>query len=414
MRSVKVTATRQTEWLFEAVTLHPVVRSKTGEYETYTGYLLVRDGVIQAMGAGSCPEQYIGPETRRVSMPGAHLSPGWIDGHCHIGLDNEGLRWEGMDYNEMAGPLTPGVRAIDSIYPLDPAFEQARMAGVTSVMTGPGSANVVGGQFALIRTQGKRVDSMCIQQRAALKCAFGENPKSVYGQNKKSPFTRMGSAYHFRELFVRGQRYAQKRREEGENFERDLDLEPVADALERIIPVKIHAHRADDILTAVRLCEEFGLRYTLDHCTEGYRIVEELVEAYHSERAQLEGIFLGPLFGSRTKPELQHSSSGRNVATLIQAGLPVALITDHPVVMIDLLGVSAALTCRYGVKPEEALACITANPARILGETQRGFLAPQTVADLALFSGHPLAFDSRCLLTLVGGQAVYCAPELEQ
>lgn len=408
--------------LIQNACVHTMDRQPDGSFLTYEkGYVLLDGKKIVAVGEGA----YLGElakDARIVDARGGHVAPGFVDGHCHLGLDNEGLRWEGMDYNEIGNAVTPGVRAIDSIFPQDKAFFQAARAGVTTAMTGPGSANVVGGQFALVSTHGRTINEVLIKSPVALKCAFGENPKGVYGQNKMQPHTRMGSAYLFRELFYRGQEYLAKRRLEEaseavssiekSDFHFDLNLEPVADALARKLPLKIHAHRADDILTAVRLCEEFGVRYTLDHCTEGHLIVDALKEAYASDKATLEGIFLGPLFGSQTKPELGRSDSSELVPRLMEVGLPVAIITDHPVIKLDLLPVYAALTCRYGVTPDQALAAITESPARILGEAdKRGRLVAGLEADVALFSGHPLAFDSNCLLTVSRGEIAWEHPD---
>lgn len=400
--------------LIDQVTLHPQVRDKNGSLPVYEGYLVFDETGILAMGGGNCPAEWTQRVTRTIKGRGYHLTPGLIDGHCHIGLDNMGLRWEGQDYNERGNPTTPGVRAIDGIFHDDLAFKIATAAGVTTTMTGPGSANVVGGQFALIHTAGNSVEEMTIQAPAALKCAFGENPKGCYGQHDKQPYTRMGSAYQFRKIFYEGKEYATHRNAGDDQYHFNLDLEPIADALEGKLVLKIHAHRADDILTAIRLCEEFGLRYTLDHCTEGYLVVDQLRRAAASTKAKLEGIFLGPLFTSQSKPELNRSHSERNVKTLLEAGLPVALMTDHPVVMIDQLAVTAARCARQGISPETLLYTLTAAPAQILGQTQRGSLAEGYAADLALFSGAPLAYDSRCLLTVIDGQVVWEAPEVSE
>lgn len=398
--------------LIEEVVLHTMQADAKGCIPR--GYLMVEEGKITALGEGKAPSQLREKAKEVIYQPGAELSPGLIDGHCHLGLHNEGLRWEGMDYNEFARPITAGLRAIDSIYFHDPSFAQAAKAGVTTAFTGPGSGNVVGGEFAYIYTQGNSVEEQLIPDCRALKCAFGENPKGCYGQSGKAPYTRMGTAYLFREYFYRVKDYGEKRRLEGEKRASfDLDLEVGLEALEGKIPLKIHAHRADDILTAIRLCEEFGVRYTLDHCSEGMYVADELVAAYHSNKAKLEGIFLGPLFHSRSKPELARTNSGENVRCLMEKGLPVALVTDHPVVMLYLLSVSAALCCRAGISKEQALAAITRVPAEIMGQgAYRGTLEVGKQADLALFSGHPLAFDSRCLLTLCGGVKAYQAEEL--
>lgn len=400
-------------FVIKNVRLHTMVRGADGHYQVIEqGYIVVEDKLIKEVGEGVCPENWTKQAEQIFDGVGCQLSPGFFDAHCHLGLDNEGLRWEGMDYNEMSSPTTPAVRAIDSIFAQDNAFAKAARAGVTTAFTGPGSANIVCGQFALISTFGGTIDRILIDETTALKCALGENPKGVYGQNKKMPYTRMGCAYVFREIFYRGQEYLAKRQAKDQtDFKFDFDLEPVADALERKIPLKIHAHRADDILTAVRLCEEFGVRYTLDHCTEGFFVIDALKEAYTSAKAQLEGVIVGPLFSTPSKPELARADSGRLVTTMFNSGIPTAIMTDHPVISLSLLPVYAAMTCRYGMAVEDALAAITAVPAQLTSQTgKRGRLEAGLEADIALFSGHPLAFDSRCLLTVSRGRIAWQDP----
>ena len=234
------------------------------------GCLLLENGKTAAVGQTvDAPE---GVET--LDAQGRLLTPGCVEAHCHIGLDNEGMRWEGMDYNEIVEPLTPQLRAIDSINPQDEAFGLALRGGVTTACTGPGSANVVGGTFAIVKLAGKRVDRMILRAPAAMKCAFGENPKGCYGHDKRqSPMTRMAVAALLRELLLRTLRYRDDK-EAGKNPAFDMKLEAMLPVVNGEIPLKCHAHRADDILTAVRIAREFGLKLTLDHCTDGELIAE--------------------------------------------------------------------------------------------------------------------------------------------
>ena len=236
------------------------------------GCLLLENGKIAAVGQTvDAPE---GVET--LDAQGRLLTPGCVEAHCHIGLDNEGMRWEGMDYNEIVEPLTPQLRAIDSINPQDEAFGLALRGGVTTACTGPGSANVVGGTFAIVKLAGKRVDRMILRAPAAMKCAFGENPKGCYGHDKRqSPMTRMAVAALLRELLLRTLRYRDDKAA-GKNPAFDMKLEAMLPVVNGEIPLKCHAHRADDILTAVRIAREFGLKLTLDHCTDGELIADEL------------------------------------------------------------------------------------------------------------------------------------------
>ena len=236
------------------------------------GCLLVEDGKIAAV----APEIDAPADAKVIDAQGRLLTPGCVEAHCHIGLDNQSMRWEGMDYNEIVDPLTPQLRAIDSINPQDEAFPNAIRGGVTTACTGPGSANVVGGTFAILKLAGKHVDKMVLRSPAAMKCAFGENPKGCYGQGKKqSPMTRMAVAGLLRELLMRTIRYRDDKAA-GKNPPLDVKLEAMLPVVNREIPIKCHAHRADDILTAVRIAREFDLKLTLDHCTDGEIIADEL------------------------------------------------------------------------------------------------------------------------------------------
>ena len=265
--------------------------------ELPNGCLLAEDGRITAV----APHIDAPEGCTVIDADGRLLTPGCVEAHCHIGLDNECLRWEGMDYNEIVDPLTPQLRAIDSINPQDGAFPNALRGGVTTACTGPGSANVVGGTFTVLKLAGKRVDNMLLKEPAAMKCAFGENPKGCYGQGlKKSPMTRMAVAALLRELLFKTRRYRDDKLA-GKNPAFDMKLEAMLPVINGEIPLKCHAHRADDILTAVRIAKEFGVKATLDHCTDGELISDELAK---------EGlpVFVGPTLGSKSKAELRHKS----------------------------------------------------------------------------------------------------------
>jgi imidazolonepropionase-like amidohydrolase len=392
------------------------------------GYLVFAGDRITDVGAGMPAIDQLTACDQVLDAAGATLMPGLIDAHCHIGLFNDGLGREGEDGNEANDPLTPHLLAFDGVFSEDRCFAEALAAGVTTVLTGPGSANVLAGQFALLHTAGRRVEEMAVTPRAALKAALGENPKAVHGVRDRSPMTRMGTAALFREACLRARQYREKQqraqaaRAQGHDEPAlpDLDLraEALLPALSGALPVKFHVHRADDILTAVRLANEFGLRYTLDHCTEGYRIADLLAAEYSRGQmagqgegrpgaGRLEGVIVGPILSDRSKPELSRSDV-RNAAILAQAGLPVAIMTDHPVVPIQYLAVSAAVAAQAGLPEDLALAAITSTAARLCGiGATRGQLAPGYAADLVLLSGHPFDFRSRIRSVWISGQTVF-------
>lgn len=365
-----------------------------------SGTVLVSAGKIQAVGAdlevpAGCPV---------IDAQGATLIPGMIDAHCHVGLWEEGLKFEGEDGNEMTDPITPHMRALDGINPLDLGFEDARSAGVTTVFVLPGSANVIGGQPVCLKTAGVAIDQMAIRQPAGLKVAFGENPKRVYHSKNKMPMTRMGIAALMRQTFVEAQTYArkvEKAREAGEEGpDRDLRMEAIALSLSRRVPMRAHAHRTDDILTAIRIAEEFNLDLVIEHCTEGHKIAPLLAEK--GVRA-----VVGPSMSCRSKVELRERNY-ETAAVLDQAGVLVAIMTDHPVVPIHHLPLCAALAAKAGMGREAALAGITLNAARICGVDHRiGSLEPGKDADMVLLTGHPFDLDTEVLMTWIDGQVVF-------
>ena len=362
------------------------------------GYVLIGDdGKIVAVGADlAAPE---GAEV--IDAQGRLVTPGCVDAHCHIGLDNQAMGWEGRDYNEIVDPLTPQMRAIDSINPQDEAFALALQGGVTSACTGPGSANVVGGTFVAIKLAGKRVDKMIIKDPIAMKCAFGENPKRCYGQGmKKSPTTRMATAALLRELLFKTKRYVQDKAD-GKNPGFDMKLESMAPVFEQGLPLKCHAHRADDILTSIRIAKEFGLKITLDHCTDGSLIADELA-------AEGFAAFVGPTFGSKSKIELKNKSF-ETPKDLVAAGVPISIITDSPVIPEQYLAMCAGLAVNAGLDEQEAWKAITINPARQTGIGDRvGSLEPGKDGDVVIWTADPITtLGAEAYVTIVDGKVVY-------
>ena len=361
--------------------------------------LIDENGKIVAVGADLTV-----PEGAQVIDAGGRLvTPGCVEAHCHIGLDNEAVGWEGHDYNDAADPITPQMRAIDAIYPQDEAFENAIRAGVTSACTGPGSANVVGGTFAAIKLVGNRVDNMIIKHPLAMKCAFGENPKRVYGQgSKKSPMTRMGTAALLRELLFKTQRYLADK-EAGKNPGFDMKLEAMIPVIKGELPLKAHAHRADDILTSIRIAKEFGVKLTLDHCTDGAVIADELAkEGYPA--------FIGPSLGNKSKIELANKSFD-TPAALYKAGVSISIITDAPVIPLQHLPMCAGLAANAGLPEEEAWRAITINPAKATGIADRvGSLEVGKDGDVVIWTADPITtIGAEAHVTVVDGKIVYAA-----
>lgn len=339
-----------------------------------------------------------------VDACGATLYPGFIDAHTHLGMCEDGLHVEGDDLNEITDPATPHLRAIDAVNPLDRAFEEALEAGITSVATGPGSANPIGGQFIAMKTAGKRIDDMIIKSPLAMKMAFGENPKICYGNKNQMPETRMATAAVIRDNLKKAQKYleamekAANPTEDDEYDEPDFDIkcEALLPLLKGEMEAHIHAHRADDIFTAVRIAKEFNIKYTIVHCTEGYLIADELKK---------DGVkaIVGPIICDRSKPELKNLSI-KNAAELYDAGVPFALTTDHPVAPVQYLPYAAALAVKAGLGEYEAIAAMTKNPAAILGLSDRiGSLAPGKDADFVIFDGSPLDILSDVRMVAVDG-----------
>lgn len=345
-------------------------------------------------------------EDKVYSLSGYFITPGLIDAHCHIGMYEDATGIEGEDGNEMTDPVTPQMRAVDGIYPTDRTFREALEAGVTTAVTGPGSANVIGGQFAAVKTSGQTVDEMLLRAPVAMKIAFGENPKRVYHEQKRSPMTRMATAAILRDTLFKAREYGAKKAEAiavndpGKSPAFDIRWESLLSVLDGTIPLKAHAHRADDIMTAIRIAEEFHLRLTLDHCTEGHLIAALLAEKGYPA-------IVGPSFGDRCKVELRNLTF-ETPRILVEAGMTVALMTDAPVIPLKHLLLCAQFAVKHGLNGEEALRAITWNPARIIGIQDRvGALDPGLDADCVVFDRHPLDFNAEVVAVIVNGQFVY-------
>ena len=366
------------------------------------GYVAISGSkILQAGPMEERPQEW---EGERLDAQGGHVCPGFIDVHCHLGMFGDSLGFESDDGNEETDPCTPHLRAIDAVNPLDRCFSEARAAGVTTVLTGPGSANPISGQFAALKTDGRWVDAMILKAPAAMKLALGENPKQVYHDRDESPVTRMATAAIIRESLRKAVEYGEKldkaaQDEDADPPDYDAKLEALLPVVRGDLPVHIHAHRADDIATGIRIASEFGLRCVIVHGTEGHLIPELLVRTGVP-------VIAGPALGDRSKPELANMSL-EAPALLQRAGVPVAICTDHPEVPIQYLPLCAALAVKGGMDPEEALAAITVNAARIAGlDETLGSLSPGREADIVIASRHPLELLGRVEAVLIGGRRI--------
>lgn len=377
--------------------IHGKIKTMTGtDYDD--GFVQIENGKIKALGnMQDCPHEKRG--TKVIDAKGNLVMPGIIEAHCHMGITEEKKGMEGDDCNENVNPITPYLRAIDAINPMDAAFDDALRAGITSAMIGPGSSNVVGGQFAFVKTHGRCIDQMIVKAPAAMKVAFGENPKVNFSGQNTSPATRMAIASMLREELFKAKEY-QRKRQEDEEQEVDFQYECWLPVLEGKIPLKAHAHRADDILTAIRIAKEFGLSMTIDHCSEGHLIAEEIKESGFPA-------IVGPDMASRNKIEVQNMAF-KTVGILNKAGIPTAITTDHPVSMIQFLPICAGLAVKSGLPEEEGLRSITIHAARICGVEERvGSLEVGKDGDIVIFDGNPMEVFTRVLCTIIEGKIVY-------
>ncbi|MFC4800443.1 amidohydrolase [Neobacillus sp. GCM10023253] len=326
-----------------------------------------------------------------IDCEGHCLFPGFIDVHTHLGLYDEGTGWAGNDANETHEPMTPHIRAIDGVHPLDPAFTDAVKSGITTVHIMPGSANVIGGTTAIIKTTGKNIKKMIVEETAGLKIALGENPKRIHSHGNSNSITRMGIMGMLREAF-----YQAINTENPDDFR----IKPLVMALKREIPVRIHAHRADDIITALRLAEEFNLDLRIEHCTEGHLIANEL------SGLGLQ-VSVGPTLTRRSKIELKNKT-WKTYQDLTKHGIDVSITTDHPYVPIQYLNICASLAIREGLPEQKALEGITILPAKNLKIDHRvGSIEAGKEADLVLWSQHPFHYLAKPLWTIIGGEFIY-------
>ena len=366
------------------------------------GFVLLEGDKIAAVGPmEALPAGYSGEV---LDAEGGHILPGFIDAHCHLGLFGDALGFEADDGNESTDPCTPQLRAVDGVNPLDRGFREAREGGVTTVLTGPGSANPIAGQFAALKTDGRWVDEMVLKAPIAMKFALGENPKSVYNDRKETPVTRMATAAIIRENLAKAQEYQDKQSKAEEDPDEDVPdydakLEALAPVATGALPAHFHAHRADDIATAVRISGEFGLKLVVVHGTEGYLVPELLAQANVP-------VITGPCLTDRSKPELVGQSLS-NPARLRAAGVKVAICTDHPETPIQYLPLCAAMAVRGGMEPEDALAAITRDAAEIAGISKRvGTLTPGKDADVVVTSGHPFDWNGEIRAVFLSGKRV--------
>ncbi|AXH95809.1 amidohydrolase [Ornithinimicrobium avium] len=366
------------------------------------GAVLLRDGRVEAVGGRA--DVAVPEDAEVVDCTGGWLLPGLVDAHVHLGVWEEGEGWAGQDTNEMTDPVMAAARAIDAINPREQGFDDALMGGITTVNVNPGSGNPIGGQAVALKTYGRYVDEMVLRNPSGVKSALGENPKRVYGEQNKTPATRLGVALVLRKAFAAARSYRARVEAADAPVDTDLVGDILVRVLEREIPWRQHCHRADDIATALRLADEFGYRLVLDHGTESYLLADLLAEKGVP-------VLYGPLIVSRSKVEVRERSL-RAPGILDRAGVEVSIITDHPVVPIEYLITQAALAVREGMDRDAALRAVTINPARVLGVDDRvGSITPGKDADVVLWSGDPLALSSRVLRTYLDGVEVYAFDE---
>ncbi|MEF9952119.1 MAG: amidohydrolase [Clostridium sp.] len=362
------------------------------------GDILIKNGKIADIGESIVMNNI----DHVIDARGYTITPGLIDCHCHVGIFEDSIGGAGNDGNETTDPLTPQLRALDAINPMDRGFRDAREGGVTAVCTGPGSANILAGSFTTMKTYGHRVDNMALKKVAAIKASFGENPKTNYGSSGNAPKTRMAIASMLREILTEAKLYYEKKLATRHSYDAsfDMKLESLIPLIKGEIPLKIHVHRADDIFTAIRIVREFNLKATIDHCTDGHLISEDLREEGFD-------VIVGPALTDRSKDEVKNLTFATAKA-LNDVGLTVGVITDHPEVPINRLNVCAALCVKEGVSNEDALKMITINPAKILGIDKRvGSIEIGKDADIVIFDGDPLDSRTNVKYTIIDGNIVY-------
>jgi imidazolonepropionase-like amidohydrolase len=366
------------------------------------GFIEIENGKISNIGV-KIPD--ILSDEQVIDGNGGYLLPGFIDAHCHVGVWEDSLGFEGDDGNEDTDPSTPHLRIIDGVNPLDRCFRDAMQAGITGLMLSPGSANPIAGQMVFVKTEGRCIDDMILLKNAGMKFALGENPKSAYRERNLTPATRMAIAGVIREQLSKAKRYsdgikAAKADEDCDEIEFDMKCEGLMPVVEGKIPVHFHAHRLDDIFTAIRICKEFSLDYVLVHATEGHLIAKEL------RKTGVKAI-AGPALCDRSKPELKEMSF-ETPGILSKEGILTAITTDHPATPIQYLSVCAALAVKEGMDEQEALKAITINAAKICKVDHRiGSIEIGKDGDLVLFDRHPFDIMAKTKLVLINGKVVF-------
>lgn len=371
------------------------------------GYILIDNGKITAIGQDTKEiESMLSKDVRKIDVQNGYVLPGLIDAHSHIGMWEDSVGFEGDDGNESTDPIMPHLRAIDAIYHADRAFVEAYENGVTTVVTGPGSANVIGGQFVAIKTYGRYVDEMVLKEPVAMKVAFGENPKTIYNEKHQAPTTRMATAALLRESLYEAKEYKERMKsfrnnpDEYEKPDFDFKKDALMQVLNKEIPLKAHVHRADDIMTAIRIAKEFDVNITLDHCTEGHLIKDVLAET------GLPAI-VGPLLTDRSKIELKNQNL-KTPGILSKLGMKVAIMTDHPCVPEQYLCLCAAIAAREGMDEKEAMKAITINAAEIIGIDDRvGSIEIGKDADIVIYDGNPFELKTQVQKTIINGNVIY-------
>lgn len=383
--------------LIKNITVHTM--DEKDSKEGFLGSILVDDGKIKEIFKGNYEKDFSGEVIDGTNF---EIYPGFIDCHSHLGLDGSGIGYEGEDYNELNKFLTPELRGIDGLNPMDPSLRKAYEGGVTTVGTGPGSANIIGGTFVAIKTFGKRIDDMVVKDPVAMKCAFGENPKRVY--REKGISTRMSTAANFRDMLNKTKEYMEKKEiakdDKSKKPEFNSKYEALIPVLKKEIPLKAHAHQANDIFTALRIAREFDLDITLEHVTEGHLIVDELAK----ENVRMA---VGPSLSHPVKFEMQHVTF-ETPGVLSKAGCDVSIITDAPVIPQEYLPLCAGLAVKWGMDEYEALKAITINPAKHLGiENRVGSIENGKDADLVITKGNPMKLETEIKYVLINGEIVF-------
>ncbi|MDR3022063.1 MAG: amidohydrolase family protein [Clostridiales bacterium] len=370
------------------------------------GFIVIDKSKILHIGKNDKSElaQYESKACKVIDATSHFVLPGFVDAHTHLGIANSAMRWEGSDYNEVGDPVTPQMHTIDGINSFDDSFFDTLSGGITTAAVSPGSANIIGGTICVIKTGGSKcVDKLVVKQNLAMKCAFGENPKNVYGQmQKKSPYTRMANAAILREALFKAKEYLDKKEKskDGNNFDSNFKYNALIPLLKKEMSMHIHCHRADDIYTALRISKEFDLDTVLVHASEAHFLAQDIKDSGYP-------VIVGPTMTFKTKQELKNKSFN-TIKSLLDIGVKACITTDHPVIPLQQLNICAALAVAAGLDAQEALKSITIYAAQILGLQDRlGSLEVGKDADIAIWDRHPFVATAKTLTTIVNGQVVY-------